>query len=597
SYVAPKSTDPDRKWRYHGIRPITRNKLLTIAAHMTAAFLYPKVFAQNDADEEDKMAQKVMADLMMWNAKNSDYESAMLFGIIGALKNPAVIIKVEFAEAISEVKRRLSDGSVEKVKVLDEVLSGFKTHLVPCDELLIENFYQYDIQRQRFLIRRRFIGYEEAKSFYGSHGNFKFVKPGVRTFYSEENGRFYDQVDDELKGTLVEEATYYNRQEDLEVPFLNGIYHGETSVEANPMKHRRLAMTPKGEIISVPIYPFAKGGFEPIDERRFFYYMSAASKFAHEQAMINTLYRMVLDGTMLSIMKPLITSGAGKLDSGLIIPGAQYELGPGASVQPFELGPNLGAGWQAVQKLDDSISESSQSPLRAGIPEKGEKTAFEIRRLEENARTQLGIPGRMIGEVVVQVGHLMIDVILQHETVADVEEILGGETKLKYRSFVLPESTDEGKKVTKRIVFTDKFLGKTFTEKDIEDYSYALAEREGGPNADLRIYEVNPELFRRRRFLLSVEADQMLPKSEVLERALKMEAYAQMANDPYFDPITVRRDFLLEPFVKGEADRYLRKPEEMAAMQAQQPEGEPKKGSALASGALRANQIQSGLGV
>ena len=89
----------------------------------------------------------------------------------------------------------------------------------------------------------------------------------------------------------------------------------------------------------------------------------------------------------------------------------------------------------------------------------------------------------------------------------------------------------------------------------------------------------------------------MLPKSEALERALKMEAYAQMANDPYFDPITVRRDFLLEPFVKGEADRYLRKPEEMAAMQAQQPEGEPKKGSALASWALRANQIQSGLGV
>ncbi len=35
SYVPPKSDDPDESWRAQTVRPIVRNKLISIAAHVT----------------------------------------------------------------------------------------------------------------------------------------------------------------------------------------------------------------------------------------------------------------------------------------------------------------------------------------------------------------------------------------------------------------------------------------------------------------------------------------------------------------------------------------------------------------------------------
>ena len=51
SYTEPRSTDPDESWKWKGVRPITRNKIISITAHITAQILIPNVFAQNNADE------------------------------------------------------------------------------------------------------------------------------------------------------------------------------------------------------------------------------------------------------------------------------------------------------------------------------------------------------------------------------------------------------------------------------------------------------------------------------------------------------------------------------------------------------------------
>jgi len=54
SYEAPVSEDPDQNWRWQGIRPITRDKIVKIAGHFIAAMLFPSIFAQNEEDEEDR---------------------------------------------------------------------------------------------------------------------------------------------------------------------------------------------------------------------------------------------------------------------------------------------------------------------------------------------------------------------------------------------------------------------------------------------------------------------------------------------------------------------------------------------------------------
>ena len=64
TYQKPKDDDPDYQWKSNAVSPVTRNKVISIVAHITGTILYPNIYAQNDRQEEDKEAARVMRDLM-----------------------------------------------------------------------------------------------------------------------------------------------------------------------------------------------------------------------------------------------------------------------------------------------------------------------------------------------------------------------------------------------------------------------------------------------------------------------------------------------------------------------------------------------------
>jgi hypothetical protein len=72
SFQDPKGTDPDEAWKSNAIRPITRNRTISIAAHVTGALMFPHIFAQNENQEEDKDGATVMKDLVEWSPWQSD---------------------------------------------------------------------------------------------------------------------------------------------------------------------------------------------------------------------------------------------------------------------------------------------------------------------------------------------------------------------------------------------------------------------------------------------------------------------------------------------------------------------------------------------
>jgi len=138
------------------------------------------------------------------------------------------------------------------------------------------------LQRQRFIIRKRLIDYDEAKAIYGEHTNFSYVSPGIKVLYNSSDGMFYEQFDENIP-TLCEEATYFNRREDIQVVFINGIYMGDSNVNANPIKHRDNKNRPK--------YPYVKFGAEPIDEKSFYFYKSLVARLANSQEEFDHLHR------------------------------------------------------------------------------------------------------------------------------------------------------------------------------------------------------------------------------------------------------------------------------------------------------------------
>lgn len=550
SYIAPRSTDPDEEWRAQTVRPVTRNKLISIAAHVTVSILYPNIFAQNSNDEEDKEAALVMRDLIEYNINNSNYQKSFLEAVITALVDPCVILQSDWLEVYREVKRKKEDGKWTTEKILDEVLSGFSANVIPCQELLIANIYEKEIQKQRFLIRNRFIDFEEAKLVYGHHENFKFVQPGVKAVYSEVNKTFYDVRDEQLKMYLVNEVTYYNRILDLQIVFLNGILVTDPE-QPNPREDK--------------LYPFTKSGYEPLNSGKFFYYKSAANKLGSDQEIVDVLYNMVLDGTYLQLMPPLALYGTEDVNSSVIVPGQVTSFkDPNTKLENIGPRSDLRAGLEAIGMVERSISESSQDSLLSGISGNGggDRTAREAILLQQNAKTALGLFGKMIAFMVEDFGKLMIGDILQYMTVGDVDELSG---TIAYKSFLVPDKMDSGKKVTRKIKFDSSLLGsEDYDEKTTKDKSYDTLAEEGGLDSDVRLCKVNPELFRKIKYRCTVSADELTPKSKAIEKALNLEAYDRLIQNPTIDQEAITREFVLDIYRPGQSDKFIRKQEAMA---------------------------------
>lgn len=561
AFVGAEFVPVHKRWRWRGRKNTARNKLIGILAHMLAAMLFPFVRAVNERNEEDKMAAKVMAILVEDHLKRAGYETKFLYIVLSALVNPAVIVGVEYVEAMQRIKQKMSDGSYRVEEVVDELLSGLNLNIIPIDEFLIGDFYTGELQAQPYLIRVRRISYDTAREIYGQNPNFEHVHAGMTRIVlaGQEGQTLFDIEWTEADPNFVQEITAYYRQEDMQVCFVAGVFMGneENVYNSNPFNHRRLTLI-KDQWLAVPVYPFAKAGFEPLDPTgRFFYYKSGAFKEYWDDQSQNFMQRMLLDGTALDVIKPIFGTGIAKMDTTVMVPGAFIGMPPGANVVPYTTGPNLAAAYQAIAQAKEDMSESTQDKIMQGSVEKG-VTAYATSKAEQNARIFLGVFGLMVAKLVQDVGELTVDCVIQHSTVGEIDAKVPESIGMKYKTF-LAKGKDKGKNVTNRVIFTDKYYGKKMTKDDVRKREWELYDEAGGEESDQRIWEVNPYLFARNRYGLSVDADRIVAKSSGTDEqrgALALQVLTSPQVAPFVDMQNVVEDFAIEPFADGDPDRY-----------------------------------------
>ncbi len=76
---------------------------------------------------------------------------------------------------------------------------------------------------------------------------------------------------------------------------------------------------------------------------------------------------MVIDGTYLSIFKPMVNVGGEIIASDVIVPGAVTTLSdPSADLRAINVGSDLKSGLETLSVVEKSINESSQEPLQEG---------------------------------------------------------------------------------------------------------------------------------------------------------------------------------------------------------------------------------------
>lgn len=533
---------PQQAWRSRAIRPVVRNKCMSIAAHATARLLFPKIFAYNEDSDEQQDAAKVMESLMEWSGDISNYPHTALMRVITAMASPASVGYTEYGEVTRTVKtEKGEDGKWIEKRIRDEAYPCFMDTVVPVTQLYIENVFEPDIQKQGWLIWRKVYAYSEAQAkFNGVYENFKHVRPGVQTIYDDANRQFYYVYDPNMRSEDVEEVTYWNKNLDLKIILVNRVMMTEHD-NPNPRQDK--------------LFPFDKFGYEPINNR-FFYYKSLSFKLQHDADIVNTLYQMVIDGTYLSIFKPMVNVGGEIIASDVIVPGAVTTLSdPNADLRAINVGSDLKAGLETLAVVEKSINESSQEPFQQGQDEQSGTTAYEISRLEANANTVLGLFLQMIAKHVRDFGKLRLGDIVQYLTVPEVMEIEDN-AELIYRTFFV---TAKGGNKNQKIVF-DGEQSDEMGDDEYLDASYSLLKQED--KKEMEISTVNPGIFRELQYKITISPDVMNPRSEDLERAYNLEEYDRMVAAPpgMFDPEETAKLLLdSSPKTKKNPDKYLAK--------------------------------------
>lgn len=578
AYVGTEYVPANKRWRWRGRKNTARNKIIGILAQLMSGILIPTIYATDDQNNESSECAKVMRILIQEHLRRADYEIKFMFMILSALVNPATFVNVEYVQKMQNVKVQLAGGKTDIKQAIDDLMSGLMLNIVPIDELLLGDFYTFNMQLQPYMIRLRRISYDVAKGIYSKKyfdddgkDMFNYVQAGkTRVFAAtQENQTLYDIEWTEGDQNMVQEATFYYRGEDLQITWLGGVFMGnfdssnpDEVYNMNPFTHRR--MTQVGDAWgSMPVYPFAKSGNEPLDPgMRFAYYKSVAFKEFWDDATLNMAERLLVDGMHLDVMKPILISGISKYDSNVIAPGAVASLPIGAVVAPYQLGPNIAAAMNVLTKEAQDIEESSISSVLQGQLGGQKMSAVAITATIAAAQKMLTVFTTLAADLIRQVGELSIDCIIINETVGELNEEVTGNLGMKFATYLV-RGSEKGRDVTHKIIMTDRYMGRQLTEKQKQDREWQLWEMAGGTKKDaMKIWEVNPYQFARRKYTCVVDSDEMLDMSTGAVQQRKQAALAVLTSPmvaPWTDQEAVVTDFAIDEYGGNDPDRYKKK--------------------------------------
>ena len=544
SFVDESVEDPREAWKWKGTRGQARKNTMAMHAHLTSQYIVPSVYAQNEAQEIDREMSDVAHDILQWMTINSNYRSSFLLATMGMLVNPVTYLGAEYAEVYQKIKDRDEDGKLTTREVLDEVFSGFQAPVYSADQVLIPNAYEQNIQKQYIVAKRRFIDYSEAEAIYSEHDHWGYVHKGIVSFYNEEDGLFYDVKDDDHKNE-VEEVTFYCRRDDTEVVYINGIYMGDKDTEANPMSHRDNRGAPK-----VPLTPF---GYERINEH-FFFYKSLVNNVGWDNTLLDAMYQITMNKEIMDLLPAMVVTGVDSIDTDMVLPGSMFvSSNPDFEMKPvMQRGTNV-AGYNAMQSIEKSMNDASLSEVGRGQTGDSSTSATAVATANSNAQILLSGVGKTLGESVMQYGQLMLDIALNHLTVAHIDEITG---KTKYKNFMLQNQTVAGKQVDKKIFFDESLIGRKMSKE--EQDTQALMAYEHTKKSDGReyLYRINPRLWSMMKYLCRIEPDTMIPKNREFEKAQSQQMYTLLRQDPLVSPETLVRK-LISTHYRGEENEFI----------------------------------------
>lgn len=506
----PAAGDAANAWRSNAIRPIERNKAISMAGHAAGRLGFLRLQATDADANPDDGASLVLNSAMEWVSATYFPKEWWLHAVLQAETSPACVVHMEYRDVERSVKtRRKPDGTWDMRREPDEANSGFVATVVPTDQLYIENIFEKDIQKQRFVIWRRVQSHSQLAARYDGQRNWEYVRKGMQLLFNDANQGFYYAYDPALRGELGEEVVYWTKDGGgSRVTVVNGVIVGDADAK-NPREDG--------------LYPFAKWYYSWIRDN-FFYGKSLVFSVSHDANIINTLYPVLVDGAILDTMKPMKYVGSDTIGSDVIIPGATVTMrDPQARLDPLLPPLQTGNLLNAMAQVEKSIDQTANTQA-APSERVGGVTAYEMGLREQQVQRDLGpFYAELIGASV-QMTRLVLGDVLQHMTSADVGRMQGQKAGLRYRSFTTDLGVSENGAKRRTVRFEDLENALSSPENALAA-SFDVLHEQGGPKPDTEIVRADPRRIRALKCSMVMTDEVLQPKSDAVRFQRNLETF------------------------------------------------------------------------
>ena len=507
-----------KPWQSAVVKPVTRNKCIGIIANLLDQFIEPDLTAEMKGQLVEDAA-RAMKDLVEHSQEQDRYVLKMLMLLTETVSKGTAFIEETYVQEVRKVKDIIKwdplTGEVEfePKEIMD--YEGFRSSIIDPREIYLGNIFEFDMKNQPYIFRREVLTYQDAQKRFGQLANWKFVSPGVRNHEDDDDGFYYEpQLTDDLDQNDVEVLQYWSKPDDEIAIVVNGILLTKPGTPI-PYTHKE--------------YPIVKSVFEVMSSR-FAYGKSLPDRLQGEQDVVDTLYRMIIDKSFLSIFPPLLAKGFEKVTTDIIVPG---------KVTPVD-------------------------------SETGERSATQVLEAKNGAQRILGLFGFMIAFAIEDMVSLRVQNILQFWSKEERMLLNDGQRESVRNMFQFQSKELQNGAVGIREI---EFLPENIHPTSTEIFTEQVKLRKKGKNVE-KIF-LDPHKIRQFNWVIRVKANPSERMSPELRKVLGLEFYNQFIKEPL-----IQREKLVAETMRlwdKDPSEFLKSPEQIqkekeAAQQQQQQE-------------------------
>jgi len=270
---------------------------------------------------------------------------------------------------------------------------------------------------------------------------------------------------------------------------------------------------------------------------------------------------IVFNRAVLDVDMPLAFTGIeqdAKIGSDVIFPKSVVAFeSDKVQVRPLLPQSNLVSGFRELENISAGIEESSISSTMSGQLPQASQKAYSVAQATAQAQKLIGAVGKTLGQSIIQYGDLMKDIALNHLTTPEVEQLVGGKLKMKYRKLYITKQKGT-KKQGKEIIFDEELIGAEMTDEEKIQAEMEMLEEIGWPkNKNKKMVKVNPERFSNLKFLCKVDVGEMFTKNQEYWQPMLLALRRELLNDPNID-LAKLDETVLYAHLQSEGDEIMK---------------------------------------